>query len=218
MKRNIKRTVAIMVTGLFGTSLAATTDFAVAQNRINAGPVAQMHGGKAFLKPATSLQGTRSQFQRNEAAKALNPQPLPPGPDKTRTSAAAQNRQAVNSQLNKLQSMQQQINSNAFNSNATKALNPQPLPPGPDKTRTSAATQNRQAVNSQLNKLQSMQQQLNGNAINSNATKALNPQPLPLHEKRLQQAQSRADKTRSMIGKLQSSQQQINRNIIGNMR
>jgi len=167
MKRNIKRTVAIMVTGLFGTSLAATTDFAVAQNRINAGPVAQMHGGKAFLKPATSLQGTRSQFQRNEAAKALNPQPLPPGPDKTRTSAAAQNRQAVNSQLNKLQSMQQQ---------------------------------------------------LNGNAINSNATKALNPQPLPLHEKRLQQAQSRADKTRSMIGKLQSSQQQINRNIIGNMR
>jgi hypothetical protein len=44
--------------------------------------------------------------------KALNPQPLPPGPDKTRTSAAAQNRQAVNSQVNKLQSMQRQINSN----------------------------------------------------------------------------------------------------------
>lgn len=116
MKRNVKRTVAIMATGLFGASLAATTDFAVAQNRINAGPVAQMHGGKAFLKPATSLQGTRSQFQRNEAVKALNPQPLPP------------------------------------------------------------------------------------------------------HEKRLQQAQDRADKTRSMIGKLQSSQRQINRNIIGNMR
>ncbi|WP_438275579.1 hypothetical protein [Nitrobacter sp.] len=156
-----------------------------------------MHGGKAFLKPATRLQGMRSQLQRNEAAKM---QPLTPGLDKTRASAATQNRQAVNPQLNKLQSMQQQLNSNA-----NKALNPQPLPPGPDKTRASAAAQNRQAVNSQLNKLQSTQQQLNGNAFNSN-------------EKRLQQAQSRADKTRSMIGKLQSSQQQINRNIIGNMR
>jgi hypothetical protein len=39
-----------------------------------------MHSGKAFLKPATRLQGMRSQLRRNEAAKALNPQPLPPGP------------------------------------------------------------------------------------------------------------------------------------------
>jgi hypothetical protein len=147
MKRNVKRTVAIMVTGLFGASLAATTDFAAAQNRMNAGPVAQMRGGKAFLKPATTLQGMRSQLQRNEAAKM---QPLTPGLDKTRASAAAQNRQAVNPQLNKLQSTQQQLNGNAFNSNEKRLQQAQSRA---DKTR------------SMVGKLQSSQQQINRNII-----------------------------------------------------
>jgi hypothetical protein len=182
MKRNVKRAAAIVVAGLFGVSLAATTAFAEVQNRINARPVAQMQNGREFVKPAGTLQGMRLQLRRNDAAKALNPQPLPPGPgammragarqkalnpqplppgpDKASVRSAAQ---AVSSQVNKLQSMQRQINSNA-----SKALNPQPLPPGPDKTRTSAAAQNRQAVSSQVNKLQSMQRQINSNVLKSN--------------------------------------------------
>jgi hypothetical protein len=190
MKRNVKRAAAIVAAGLFGASHGSTMAFAAAQNRINARPVPQMQNGKAFLKPAATLQGMRLQLKRNEGAKALNPQPLPPGPgtmmragatqkalnpqplppgpDTASARAAAQNRQAVSSQINRLQSMQQQLNNNAFNSNTSKALNPQPLPPGPDKTRTSAAAQNRQAVSSQVNKLQSMQRQINSNVLKSN--------------------------------------------------
>ncbi len=108
------------------------------------------------------------------SAKALNPQPLPPGPDKgaaamrTSASAKALNPQPLPPGPNK--------GAAAMRAGASaKALNPQPLPPGPDKGAAAMRT--------------------------GASAKALNPQPLP----------PGPDKAKLNSAKIQQSVQQLSR-------
>lgn len=148
MKKSMKPVTALLVC-VFGASLAVSSAQGAVRTNANAEPVVALSKSKLAPRSVAQLQ---SQRLRN-SAKALNPQPLPPGPS--------------------------DIGHSRLNDRARlKALNPQPLPPGPSDIR-------RSRVNA----------------------KALNPQPLP----------PGPDRGRAVLNttkQIQSFQRQtINRNI-----
>lgn len=124
----MKKPVAAIAACVLAASFAVASAHGAVQTDAHAKPVTAPSKSKPLSQSLAQLRSLR--LQNN--AKALNPQPLPPGPSdigRSRLNDRARLK-ALNPQP--LPPGPSDIRRSSVNA---KALNPQPLPPGPDRGR-----------------------------------------------------------------------------------
>lgn len=158
-----KKSITLLPALLFAAAFAVpSADAATVLKRPTVNAL-QLSKSKAVIRSVKSLPALRAvqtkqklQLRNNGSIKALNPQPLPPGP------AGMGQQKALNPQplppgpadMARMKALNPQpLPPGPAGMAQQKALNPQPLPPGPDKTVGRATLKTNAAA--QVKKLQS---------------------------------------------------------------
>jgi hypothetical protein len=102
----MKKPVAVIVTCLLATSFAFASAHGAVLLGTNAKPTVAVSKSRVVAPSAVKMKQQSLQLKGNANAKALNPQPLPPGPDKAAARASMNNKMSVTAK--RVQSMQRQ--------------------------------------------------------------------------------------------------------------